>query len=88
MVSDEILSETFRMYPCIYDKKTLDMDKLCVSNSWNEIKQKCSNGDDVPTVTVPGLGTYHYDNDSFFVLNFHVNKAFISAATSQHKRLM
>ena len=51
------------------------MDKLCVSNSWNEIKQKCSKGDDVSTVTVPELGTYHYDNDSVFVLNFHVNKA-------------
>ena len=76
MVSDEILLETTRTYPCIYDKKyTGHLDQLCVSNSWNEIKQKCSNGDDVSTVTVPELGTYDYDNDSFFVFNFHVNKA-------------
>ena len=31
------------------------MGKLCVSNSWNEIKQKCSKGEDVSTVTVPEL---------------------------------
>ena len=59
MVSDEIIrNNPYRMYPCIYDKKYPGhMDKLCVSNSWNEIKQKYSNGDDVSTVTVPELGT-------------------------------
>ena len=45
MASDEILSK----------KDPGHKDKLCVSNSWNEIKQKCPNGGDMSIVTVPEL---------------------------------
>ena len=42
VVSDEVLLEFVCIYPCIYNKRDPGhMDKICVSNAWKEILEKC-----------------------------------------------
>ena len=51
MVSDEVLSEVIIMYPCIYDKKDPGhMDKVCVSNAWKDVVEKCGGNESVSDV--------------------------------------